>query len=236
MGDFLAATWNTAGGTGKDAPTANELDPVVRQLERRGVSVALLQELTAPGVLSMFRARGWRIHRHRPQYGIAWRPELWTAVRPPDGVQLADTRVRRASGSTFTVEAARGVLCDRDGRSLTALSYHTPSAVQRAHPAPGRIRALREAMHTLHELEAAAQSRACLFGGDDNVDERLHYGPWRFMLQRATGLELVQAPGPTHAGGRRIDDFRTRGLHAGHGETLDGAGDHRVHVRAFGWL
>ena len=235
MADFVAATWNTAGGTGPERrPDVGQLAVVLDRLEHHEVSVLLLQELSAPGVAKLFRDRGWHLHVARPQYGVAWRPETWTAVADPDRVRLADTTFGRVGGATATVDAARAVLCDRAGRSLTALSYHTPSHVQVDHKPPRRIQALREAMRTMRQLGQAAQSRACLFGGDDNVDERLGHGPWGFMLRKATGLELVQPPTPTR-GRHRFDDFRTRGLTAGHGLTLDGAGDHRVHVRVFRW-
>lgn len=232
---FTAATWNTAGGT-PAPPDAAAVAPVLDQLDHHEVSVLLLQELSQADVVAAMRRRGWLVHRVRPQYGIAWRPDAWTAVRDPDGVRLADTPFHRHGGPGVYVEAARAVLCDRLGRSLTGLSYHTPSHVQVADAPAARVQALRESMATLRTLATAAQSRACLFGGDDNVDERLAHGPWRFMLQRATGLQLVQAPEATHAGGRRLDDFRVRGLEPLHGLTLDGAGDHRVHVRVFRWL
>jgi hypothetical protein len=45
----------------------------------------------------------------------------------------------------------------------------------------------------------------------------------------------VQAPTGTIGPGRRIDDFRVRGLTPGEGYTGQGGGDHKFFVSSFAW-
>lgn len=228
---FTAATWNVYHGT---APA--KLRPILRDLRDRGVSLLLLQEVSNADVRAMFVDEGWGLYFHPGQYAIAWLREPWVPI-VTTGARLSSTAYwRRGGGSEQYSEAAMGIMCDRAGRTLTAMSYHTPAHVQvRVAPAR-RVTALRESAAAWRDLAAKAETRAVLFGGDDNVDEN---GPaWDFLLQRATGLRQVKAPAPTHGHrtrGRRIDDFRVRGLRPGAGEVLPGGGDHRVHLREWSW-
>ena len=110
------------------------------------------------------------------------------------------------------------------------------------------IKVLREAAETWGRMAAEAVDvrglDAVLYAGDDNVDERRGVGSgtgqWEFMLRQATGLTQVQAPTGTHGSarplpnGRRIDDFRQRGLRRrGPGHVFDTPSDHHAFVQDF---
>lgn len=228
---FLAATWNVFNQTPRGV-----LEPILGRLLDQGVSLFLMQEVKRSENRQMLEDHGLEVVFHPDQYVIAYDPRDWVQVTS-GGVRLAQSPYYPEGGhKPVYSEAALAILSDRAGRTLTAMSYHTPSAVQRATKPPNRILALRQSADTWKQLAAAAETRSVLFGGDDNVDERLAHGPWDFMLQAATGLKLIQAPRATHGDIRRIDDFRIRGLRAGTGRVLSGGGDHRVHVREFAWI
>lgn len=226
---FTAAAWNVY----NDTP-AEEARPVLHELYRRGVSLVLGVEFSDVDNRCLFADEGWRYFYHPHQYVIAWRPEVWTPI-VFDGVQLARTGYFTTQGHPMRVEAALGILCDRAGRTLTAMSYHTPSHVQVANPPARRLEATREAAATWRRLARAAETRGVLFGGDDNVDESRAGAFGAFLGDKATDLRQVQSPDPDSRGGRRILDFRVRGLKPLDGDTIPGAGDHRVHLRAFAW-
>lgn len=234
---FKAATWNVYHGTPR-----KEAEPILTGLLEDNVSIILGQEFSDPQLRDMLRDAGLRLSFHPRQYLVAWNPDLWVGVAK-EGVRLGSTAYYRKGGDNRQwSEAASAILCDRVGRSLDVLSYHTPAGVQRGGPSaavPRRVQALRESMATLGERAKAAQTRAVLYGGDDNVDEDYGAG-WAFMLRAATGLRQVQAPASTHGSrkpgkGRQIDDFRVKGLKVGHGSVREGGGDHRIHVRTFRW-
>lgn len=230
---FRAATWNVYHGT-----PVEDLEGTVSRLARKDVSVLLIQEGSQDGLPALLKEHGYSSYRVNRQYVIAW-TDHWTDVHL-GGTRLADTEFYR-SGKTVPVQAGTAILSDPKGRTIWTLSYHTPSRVQRGGPnekgAPYRVQALREAMETLEMIADEAETHAVLFGGDDNVDESRGRG-WRFMRWAMTGLRQVQATDPTHGGrkkGRRIDDFRVRGLIPGRGWTWNTPSDHRVHVRTFKW-
>lgn len=229
---FKAVTWNVEYTT-----PARELEPIVDRLIRDGVSIFLIQELTQFQVRHMLRNPGLHLAWVAPRYGIAW-TDRWHVLERSNP-RMSEAIYTRRGGAKVVTRAAMARLQDgHDGPILDALSYQLPSSVQRAHPLPGRLEVTREAMGTLRELKRASSTTGAdggLFGGDDNVDERLRHGPWGFMLEKATGLKLTRPPTPTHAGGRKLDDFRTWGLTVGHGWTNPGGGDHRLHGRVFKW-
>lgn len=228
---FTAATWNVLYET-KPGVLAPKLDALLNQ---HGVSLLLMQEMSHPDVMNMVRDAGLKAFRHAPQYVVAWKPDHWTKITA-QGIALAQTPFyRKGSDRPVITEAAKVILSDDQGRTVTAMSYHTPSSVQTADPPANRIQALREAAETWREEAKKAKTHACLFGGDDNVDERLSHGPWDFLSNQATGLRQVRAPGATIGKVRRIDDFRVKGLKPKQGKVLPGGGDHRIHVRTFVW-
>ena len=229
---FKAATWNVY----YDTPL-ERVDPILEGLLRARVSILLIQEGQQPGLPRLLRSHGLCAFRHQLGNVVAWDPAVWP-VSTGRRVRLARTTFYldpAARRGHIVTNAPLVRLEDRAGRSLAALSYHLPSAVDRGRPNPDlplRVRTTRESMVTLRGL--ASRYPVCLFGGDDNVDEGRGTG-WAFMRRRATGLRQVQAPAATHAGGRRIDDFRVKGLVPLGGTVRPGGGDHRIHVRAFRW-
>lgn len=230
---FKAATWNLL----HTVPAAQQAAPLAKA-RHHGVTLFLIQEADAPGIQQVFRDAGLETFLHPRQYMLAWDPAAWMA-RATWGTRLAPTPYY-AKGSSHEMysEAAMAILCDEKGRTLTAMSYHTPAAVQvpTSQATQHREQVTREAAATWGELARGAKTHACLFGGDDNVDEG-RGGPrrWGFLLRAATGLRQVQAPSGTH-GQRRIDDFRVRGrLRVGDGWVMDTPGDHRLHGRTFSW-
>jgi hypothetical protein len=225
---FRAATWNVYHGTHPDV-----LEPLLANQLANGVSIILFQELAQVGVRDLVRAAGLRLVYQPRQYGIAYHPDVWTALAS-GGIRLSDTAYYAKGGNREQyADAAWAILGDRAGRTLTALSYHTPAHVQVANPPPRRIEATRESMATLRRVARTTKADACLFGGDDNVDEyRAFRDRFRFMLRGQ--LKQVRAPEPTF-GRRRIDDFRITGLVPLEGSVSPGGGDHRIHTRQFRW-
>ena len=232
---FNAATWNVYYRT-----PAKRLAPILDGLLRTDVSILLMQEAGGRDIGNLLRSRGLRTFAVQ-QWRVAWDPHRWRSI---DRHALTLSTAKYYSKTTHRWQATRAAavtLVDRTtGKTLEALSYHTPAAVQRAVAPPNRLVVLRQAMAALgaraHQLLTGNHRvDAILDGGDDNVDERGAHGPWGFMRMPVTGLRLVQAPSPTHAGGRRIDDFRTRGLVPGRGATRPGGGDHRIQLRDFRW-
>lgn len=227
---FRAATWNV-----HHASTPDNLEPTLQELLGMGVSLFYFQELANPDNRAMVRDAGLQLAWTPRQYAVAW-TSWWVEVNS-HALRLSDTPywAPDADGQQFS-DASAVLLCDRSGRSLDAVSYHTPSGVQTSHDQPQRrVQATRESFRALAARARASECRASLYAGDDNVDER--FGRFRY-LTRAKGLHQVQAPGPTFGRRRKIDDFRhTSGLRPGQGQLVQthAPDDHRVHVRLFAW-
>jgi len=234
--EFTAATWNVYHGSSRA-----DLDPIRAELEDRGASLLLLSELSQPWAVDWLQAHGWRAWRYGRQYTIAWRAPQWRRVNT-GGVRLSPTGYWSPHGDQYSA-AAWAILSDCAGRTITSLAYHLPSGVQvREDRRPERrYAAARESVETMQALASRAQTRACLFGGDDNVDE-LHgigsgddtWAPWH-----QGPLRWVRAPRPTF-GHRLIDDLAQTGLHPqGTGWTIPGTTaekpSHRAYGRRFTW-
>jgi len=234
---FKAVTWNVYNGTSPE-----KLRPILARLRRRGVTVFLMQEVIRADVRQMLREEGLRVAYATPQYVVAWDPDVWQREGEVEDVRLGETNYYTTKGHPVWCEAVRVTLRHKpSGKTIDALSYHTPAAVQRGGPnvagVPLRVTALRESMASLRRLSRENRADAILYGGDDNVDER-HGKGWGFMLRAATGLRQVVAPASTHGSrkpgqGRKIDDFRVRDLRVGEGFVVEGGGDHRAHAREF---
>lgn len=225
---FTAATWNVFHGS-----TPDNLRPTLERLLHMGVSLILWQELVGAANWAMIHAAGMQLAFTPRQYGVSWLPDLWVGVAQED-LRLSPTSyyARGGDGKQYS-EAAAAILCDRVGRSLDVVSYHTPSGVQSPHAPAGRTQATRESFRTLEARARAAHTTGQLYGGDDNVDER--FGRFRWTLGKP--LRQVQAPGATHGRRRRIDDFRVHGIDVGPGLVIPvpAPDDHNVHVRTFYW-
>lgn len=229
---FKAATWNVFHGT-----DLNVLRPILKYLRKEGVTLLLIQEgqnRHLPDLLSEF---GLVAIRGGFECIVAYDPKVWEQKKART-VRLSPTTYFRKSGKAVPfMESPLLVLRHKaTGKKVKALSYHTPSAVQRGgkpnRKVAARLRVTENAMRLFRRIGGNAR-KAVLFGGDDNWDER--HGRWPIVSRKFTGLRVVQAPSGTH-GKRRIDDFRIKGLGVGEGYTLFGGGDHRVHVREFRWL
>lgn len=237
---FVAATWNAAGGT-SNPPSLKTYERILDGLVEKNVSVLALQETDDPDFLELVRRAGFHVNYVRPQYAIAFDPDRWQLLNEGP-IDLAPHHLYNRVGGQKNAHtmAAWAYLLDRlDGsHELTTMSYHLPASVQVANKPKNRIAATRESAATWRRVvfndDRFRESDAFLFMGDDNIDERLNHGPWKFMRFKATGLRQVQAPKGTH-GNRKIDDMRIRGLVPGHAEVLPGGGDHRIHLRHFSW-
>lgn len=229
MADFKAATWNVYHGT-----KIETLRPILKDLRDQGVSLFLIQEGQNPGLRMLLAKHGLVAVRGGFECIVAYDPEVWE-YRKHRTVRLSPTTYFRKSGRAVPfMESPLVVLEHRaTGKRIKALSYHTPSAVQRGGKPNRKVKkrlAVTENAMRLFKRIASRSRKALLFGGDDNWDER--HGRWPIMSRRFTGLRVVQAPEATH-GKRRIDDFRVAGLRVGKGSTERGGGDHRVHIRRF---
>ena len=190
----------------------------------------------------MLRDAGLAVAYAPTQYVVAWDPDVWARHGDAERVLLSQTPYYTQKGHEMETAAVLQRLTHiRTGKVLAAMSYHLPSAVQKVNPPANRVRSLHEAAASWRRLAGKALGPdgcdAVLFAGDDNVDERLSHGPWRYMLRAGTGLRQVQAPTATHGKVRRIDDFRERGLGVYEGRVIPvpRPDDHDVHVREFRW-
>lgn len=226
MATFKAVVWNV--NHGSDGPS---LVQPIKRFKALGVHVYIVQELKrAKGGVKVFKALGLGIVHAEPEFAVAWDQERFEYVRHRE-IVLSDENYWKTENKALIV-----VLRDRlTGRLVKCMSYHTPAHVQvpKHVTFPKVSRVLREAAATWRRIGRRSRP-ACLFAGDDNVDEHKGWSPaggWDFMLNGP--LEQVRAPAPTH-GRRRIDDFRVRGLKpVGRGSVHETGSDHRAHVRTF---
>ena len=227
MRTFTAAVWNVHHSNG-----AAQLLPYAKKMRARGVDILILQEVKkAKNAPMAFRAAGYQIVHLEPEYAVAWDKDRFDYMRHRS-VILSDFDYWKSDNNALIV-----VLRDRlTGRLVKVMSYHTPAHVQvPRHPSfPKVSRVLREAAAKWTRIARRTPRAACLFAGDDNVDELKGWSPaggWDFMLNGP--LKQVRAPEPTH-GKRRIDDFRVRDLEpVGHGEVHPVGSDHRAFVQTF---
>jgi hypothetical protein len=228
------ATWNMGGGEPMGGPGLEATTNVLQKLHKLRVEILLGQEAQENENIRAIKALGYRVHQAGPESIVAWLPH-WHDVFRANRVLNPNNPFFRPGrpDKPIYVHMANTRLCNKDGISLDLGSYHTPSSVQKKNPPPNRMAALRESMDTLEELAKESLCDASCYGGDDNVDERKAYGPWDFMLKRATGLKLVRAPKNTLRD-RKVDDFRVRRLKPiGNGVVLDGPGHHNPFVQDF---
>ena len=241
---FAAVVWNIYHGT----EPQDLLPHARREHELRGVSLFLLNEAQKrPGLKEMLRSLGLRSFFHG-QHCLVWDPKVLCDVRLW-GERLTETPFFTPSGHEMHSDAAQGIFCDMEGRTLFVSTYHTPSAVQ-SQRNERRIQVTLESFVHLAEQADDSLCDGVLFGGDDNVDE--HKG-WslpkekEILLGAATGLRQLRAPGPTY-GNRKIDDFRIirprdgGGIRAvkdkawvAHGGQAENPA-HRIHGREFRWV
>jgi exonuclease III len=226
MSTFTAATWNVNHGS-----SGKHLLPYAKRMKARRVDILILQEVKrSKGALMAFRAAGYRIVHVEPEFAVAWDNARFEHIRHR-AVVLSDIDYWKDENRALIV-----VLRDRlTGELVKVMSYHPPAHVQAPKHVthPRVLRVLRDAAATWDRI--ARRSRpACLFAGDDNVDEHKGWSPagrWDFMLNGP--LRQVRAPKPTH-GKRRIDDFRVRDLKpVGRGEVYAVGSDHRAFVQTF---
>lgn len=227
---FKAVTWNVYMGT-----QVKVLRPIAKKLVTDNVSLFLMQEAGGSDITEMLKDLGLETFVYE-QWRLAWNPKIWDAsnVHPR---RLSDVVVD-AKDPNAMGWCAIGKFTHKPSKlDLKALSYHTPSHVQRPEwneNAPNRWRSLQEQMEAMVRLARGSRIKYHLYGGDDNVDEDDGKAPrWNFML-RTDPLRQIQAPKPTHAGGRQIDDFRVAGLKTvGPGSVRVGGGDHKLFIQEF---
>lgn len=225
------ATWNMGGGETKGGPTLGETTELLQDVHELGVEIFLGQEAQENENLDILRDLGYRVFRARPESIVAWLPHWKPMARYDRVLNPNEPFFRPGSDNAVYIHMAHVILCNKEGVSLDAGSYHTPSSVQQKDAPDQRLAALREAMDTMGDLASNSKCRATLFGGDDNVDEQEGHGPWGFMLQPATGLRQIRPPRAT-LGKRKVDDFRVRNLQPmGNGKVLHGPTHHNVHIQ-----
>lgn len=235
---FKAVTWNVYFGT-----ETKVLAPILAAQRKRGVGLFLMQEAGGDDITGMLEAAGLQSFTAPRQYVIAWDPDEWVRVAAGKVRLSAQPYWAQGGGNEQYSDAARAILCDREGRSLEAVSYHTPAHVQvpAGERPERRYKAMVESFRTLGHMADDSECRGFLAGGDDNWDENTGVQTAdvkTVMLGSETGLRQIQAPAGTH-GKRQIDDFRIKvggGIKpVGEGWVAAGGGDHKLHGREFAW-
>lgn len=246
---FKAVTWNVYSGT----PT-KILEPVLNDQLNRGVTKFFMQEAQGNDITSMLIGRGL-LTVSDGQFRFAWKPlntkgQGWTLLGY-ERVHLSDTPFfAKGENDPIYSDALVAVFVDADGRSICSVCAHTPPFVQQPDSASTlkRRQILFESFARLDQLEDEHRCTAFLAALDMNVDPDTGHGAgtniWDPIRPRATGLRIVQAPGPTHDR-RSIDNFlivpkRLGGLlrvvpRSGWVQDVPNPGDHHVHGEEFAW-
>lgn len=195
------------------------------------VTILLIQEINVAKMTALTK-EGWKVIKHpKTSNAVAWRPEVWRAIKHRHVTLAQDYSDETNKGRKVSTASPLVQLQHLKTRqTVWALSYHLPSRVQRKNPSPARRKVQKQAVRKLDSL-AKDLPGPCLFGGDDNTDERT--GSWPWMTSDLKHLVQVVAPAWTHGRRRRIDDFRIKGLQPGPGRVLPSRSDHRTHVRTF---
>lgn len=230
---FLATTWNVYFGTDVD-----ELESHLDVELRAGVTLFLMQEAQGGDIDRMLKRNGLDTVAFG-EYRIAWDPTVWELLGSKSR-RVSATKLLRGKNLVEVFLIVARLRHIPTGKKVKAISYHTPSHVQRPEwnrNAPNRWQIFKDAMYLLKEIAANSLTRHIIAGGDDNADETKASGGslsrWRFAL--STGLNQIQAPEPTHDT-RAIDDFRVKGLVAiGRGVVSRGGGDHKKFRMKFGF-
>ena len=238
---FKAAVWNVYHGT----PTDDLAAPLLRQM-RKGVGLFFMSEAGGRDITAM-------LHHHQlqtyvyDQYRLAWDPGEWLSVIDFD-LRLSPTAYyAKGEREPQYADAVRVILSDYEGRTLDAISYHSPAHIQNDNPPERRYQAFVESMRSLGRLAEHSECRGWLAAGDDNWDEdtgkqTVHTKP--LFLGEAIGLRQLQAGAPTF-GRREIDDFRIKrggGIKPVSGVVWvdEGGGAekpaHKIHGREFRWV
>jgi hypothetical protein len=243
---FRVITWNVYAGSRVKA-----LEPHLIREREAGLSVALVQEAMVKDLDHMFWEHGMGYFAFG-QYAVAWDTKDWPHLLRERGYALSkNTYYHFGKGKQITTDCAEVILSSARGRTLTALSYHTPAKVQSRDMRPARVAERVAVTFEAHEKigRVARNARTCGFlaGGDDNWDEDTgNQSPEDkvrdILLGGKTGLMQLQAGKPTF-GKREIDDFRIlrNGLLVPVGEpwVAEGGGEekpnHKIHGRTLGW-
>lgn len=201
---FRACTWNVHHGS-----NGKELEPHVKKFKDMGVDIFLLQEVKPKkNALDPFMRAGYRFRYASPEFAVAWNPERFKYIR--------HRKVLMSPIKYWTLNRALVVVLEdlKTGDTVKTMTYHPPAHVQRPSHKTFRtvFRVLHDVVNKWNRIAKRSKTDACLFGGDDNVDENSGWSPrggWDFMLNGP--LHQVTSPKGTH-GKRQIDDFRIRGL------------------------
>jgi len=199
---FTAVTYNVEHGNGP-----KELSDIFKEIAGFGTSIWLLQEVKKYRQFKkMLKKLGMKSTYAAPEFCIAWDPKIWKykrSWRP----QMSPTKYWTTNYALVTVleHIPTGLL-------IKFMSYHPPAHVQapkhKTFPVVSRV--LREVVVKWNRIAERSIKHvyACLFGGDDNVDETKGWSPpggWDFMIEGP--LTQVRPLTGTHVAGI-IDEFR----------------------------
>lgn len=199
---FTAVTYNVEHGNGP-----KQLSDIFKEIAGFGTSVWLLQEVkNYRRFKRMLKKLGLKSKYAKPEFCVAWDPKVWKYVRSYRP-QMSPTEYWTTNYALVTVleHISTGLL-------IKFMSYHPPAHVQapRHKTFPVVSRVLRQVVNKWNKIAERSVKHvyACLFGGDDNVDETKGWHPpggWAFMTEGP--LEQVRPLTGTH-GARIIDEFR----------------------------
>lgn len=168
--------------------------------------ILILQEVKKnKGILKLVKSLGYSLKYAAPEFCVAWDNE-WEYVR--------HYRPQMSPTEYWTTNYALVVVLrhKKTGKLVKIMSYHPPAHVQspKEKSFPVVTKVLRQVVRKWNKIARRNTKHvyACLFAGDDNVDEFKGYAPkddWEFMLNGP--LKQIRAPVGTHSR-RKIDDFR----------------------------
>lgn len=212
-GRFRVVTANVHHSTEADEAWAH-----IRDIEMFTPDIYLMQEVKPKQKLEKFFTKklGMGFAYETPEFAVAWNVDRFRLVR--------SRKVLMSPTEYWTLNYALVVLMVDivTGNRVLFMTYHTPAHVEAPkHKTWAKVtKAYREALAKMGRIvrsrEKAGRIDAYCFAGDDNDDPTKGYQPpddWGIGMNYP--LTEVLAPSPTHGHvkkGRRIDDFRVRGL------------------------
>lgn len=199
---FTAVTYNV-----NHSNTPKDVADIFHEIKSFATSIWLLQEVkNYRRYKRLFKKLGLKSKYAAPEFCIAWDPKKWEFIRA-FSPQMSPTEYWTTNRSLIVVLKHKAT-----GLKIKFMTYHPPAHVQSPNHPTFKVvfKVLREVVNKWNRIanNSAGKVYACLFGGDDNVDETHGWEPkggWDFMLEGP--LEQVRPLTGTHDA-RIIDEFR----------------------------
>jgi hypothetical protein len=211
------------------------------QRRQHNVTFGMMQEAGGDDITQAVQNAGFDTHVSG-EYRTFWLPSAWVPIRHYVR-QLSPQAWYREGGNTpVYAKALCSILCDRWGRTVTAISAHAPSHVQGMDAPERRLEAWQDMFGPggLDGIAEEAETHAVVCGVDANLDPDTGYvrAGMKQALYDGTLRPLVTGK-PTHGSRREIDFIMLKrgGPLRGAGNwVVDSPSDHRIKGHSLAWI